>query len=412
MKEQEKIMRPTQWMSSVVIAALMLTIGGCAGGNVKKNSVAGQFTNANGQGVEIELRKWTPGREGQQGRFSPIAECTSDMTGKFELPIDRQLPMDFYQLMVARTIPMVIIMDSTMGVYITAEVPEAGFLVDAEIKGSTPTSEVHEYYAKAMPIQTTLSMVRGMMQQAPDAESRQSLSDRSMKKKREADEWANEFLRSHEGSLAQLGPLEHLDPNKNTATFQKVLKSTAERMGSGAFHQALTAAISGQIIQKKNQRVVKKGNGANEARASKNSLYGVGDVAPEIAMSDPDGVERKLSDLKGKVVLLDFWASWCGPCRRENPNVVNAYNEYQSQGFEVFSVSLDKQADRWAQAIEQDGLIWPNHVSDLNGWQNAASRAYGVTSIPHAVLIDQDGVIAATHLRGRALQQKINELLQ
>ena len=412
MKEQEKIMRPTQWMSSVVIAALMLTIGGCAGGNVKKNSVAGQFTNANGQGVEIELRKWTPGREGQQGRFSPIAECTSDMTGKFELPIDRQLPMDFYQLMVARTIPMVIIMDSTMGVYITAEVPEAGFLVDAEIKGSTPTSEVHEYYAKAMPIQTTLSMVRGMMQQAPDAESRQSLSDRSMKKKREADEWANEFLRNHEGSLAQLGPLEHLDPNKNTATFQKVLKSTAERMGSGAFHQALTAAISGQIIQKKNQRVVKKGNGANEARASKNSLYGVGDVAPEIAMSDPDGVERKLSDLKGKVVLLDFWASWCGPCRRENPNVVNAYNEYQSQGFEVFSVSLDKQADRWAQAIEQDGLIWPNHVSDLNGWQNAASRAYGVTSIPHAVLIDQDGVIAATHLRGRALQQKINELLQ
>ena len=412
MKEQEKIMRPAQWMSSVVIAALMLTIGGCAGGNVKKNSVAGQFTNANGQGVEIELRKWTPGREGQQGRFSPIAECTSDMTGKFELPIDRQLPMDFYQLMVARTIPMVIIMDSTMGVYITAEVPEAGFLVDAEIKGSTPTSEVHEYYAKAMPIQTTLSMVRGMMQQAPDAESRQSLSDRSMKKKREADEWANEFLRSHEGSLAQLGPLEHLDPNKNTATFQKVLKSTAERMGSGAFHQALTAAISGQIIQKKNQRVVKKGNGANKARSSKNSLYGVGDVAPEIAMRDPDGVERKLSDLKGKVVLLDFWASWCGPCRRENPNVVNAYNEYQSQGFEVFSVSLDKQADRWAQAIEQDGLVWPNHVSDLNGWQNAASRAYGVTSIPHAVLIDQDGVIAATHLRGRALQQKINELLQ
>jgi thiol-disulfide isomerase/thioredoxin len=111
-------------------------------------------------------------------------------------------------------------------------------------------------------------------------------------------------------------------------------------------------------------------------------------------------------------VLLDFWASWCGPCRRENPNVVNAYNEYQSKGFEVFSVSLDKQTDRWVQAIEQDGLLWPNHVSDLNGWQNAASRAYGVTSIPHAVLIDQDGVIAATHLRGRVLQQKLNELLQ
>ena len=412
MKEQEKIMAPARWVSSLVVAALIVGIAGCAGGSAKKNSITGQFTNANGQGVEIELRKWTPGRQGQQGRFSAIAECTSDMTGKFEMDIARSLPMDFYQLMIGRTIPMVVIMDSTMGVHITASVPEAGYLVDAEIKGSIPTAEVHEYYAKAMPLQTTLSMVSGMMQQAPDAESRQKLSDRALNKKQEINAWANEFLQSHDGSLAQLGPLEHLDPSTNTATFQKVLKSTADRMTSGAFHQALTAAIAGQITQQQNQRVVKKGNGANTARAQKNSRYGVGDVAPEIAMNDPEGVERKLSDLKGKVVLLDFWASWCGPCRRENPNVVNAYNEYQSKGFEVFSVSLDKQTDRWVQAIEQDGLLWPNHVSDLNGWQNAASRAYGVTSIPHAVLIDQDGVIAATHLRGRALQQKLNELLQ
>lgn len=412
MKELEKIMRGLQWTTTAFATVVLIGLSGCNGGSAKKNSIAGQFTNANGQGVEIELRKWTPGRPGQQGAFSAIAECTSDMTGKFELEIDKALPLDFYQLMIGRIIPMVVIMDSTMGVHITAEVPEAGFLVDANIKGSKPTAEVHEYYAKAMPIQTNLSMLLGMMQNAPDRESRQSLSDRSAKKKQEANDWCMEFLKQHEGSMAQLGPLEHLDPGTNTEIFEQVLKATANEMSNGAFHRALSEAVSSQVARKTNQRVVKKGNGANGARAKKNSLYGVGDVAPDIVMNGPDGVEHKLSDLRGKVVLLDFWASWCGPCRRENPNVVNAYNEYQPKGFEVFSVSLDKQAERWAQAIEQDGLIWPNHVSDLSGWQNAASRAYGVTSIPHAVLIDQNGVIAATHLRGAALKQKLNELLQ
>jgi thiol-disulfide isomerase/thioredoxin len=412
MNEFDGIMRPLQWAGRFTAALLLVGLVSCAQGNVKKNSVAGQFTNASGQGVEIELRKWTPGRSGEQGKFSAIAECTSDMTGKFEMDIKRPLPLDYYQLMIGRTIPMVIIMDSTMALHITAEVPEAGFLLDAKIKGSQPTEEVYEYYSQAMPIQTTLSMLRGMMQAAPDRESRQSLSDRSMKKKLEADDWAKEFLTKHPGSLAQLGPLEHLDPRANAMTFQMVLKSTAERLAGGAFHQALTGATSGMVPQKSDPRVINKGNGANKARAQKNSLYGIGDVAPDIVMNDPNGVERKLSDLKGKVVLLDFWASWCGPCRRENPNVVNAYQDYQSKGFEVFSVSLDKQTERWAQAIEQDGLIWPNHVSDLNGWQNAASRAYGVTSIPHAVLIDQNGVIAATHLRGASLRQKLDELLQ
>ena len=397
MKELEKIMRGLQWTTTAFAAVVLIGHSGCSGGSAKKNSIAGQFTNANGQGVEIELRKWTPGRPGQQGTFSAIAECTSDMTGKFELEIDKALPLDFYQLMIGRIIPMVVIMDSTMGVHITAEVPEAGFLVDATIKGSKPTAEVHEYYARAMPIQTNLSMLLGMMQNAPDRESRQSLSDRSAKKKQEANDWCMEFLKQHEGSMAQLGPLEHLDPGANTEIFEQVLKATADEMSNA---------------RKTNQRVVKKGTGANGARAKKNSLYDVGDVAPDIVMNGPDGVERTLSDLRGKVVLLDFWASWCGPCRRENPNVVNAYKEYQPKGFEVFSVSLDKQAERWTQAIEQDGLIWPNHVSDLSGWQNAASRAYGVTSIPHAVLIDQNGVIAATHLRGAALKQKLNELLQ
>ena len=124
-------------------------------------------------------------------------------------------------------------------------------------------------------------------------------------------------------------------------------------------------------------------------------------------MNDPDGREIRLSDLRGKVVLLDFWASWCGPCRRENPNVVRAYQKYNGAGFEVFSVSLDSDINRWKKAIEQDQLSWPYHVSDLAGWRNAASREYGISSIPHTMLIDRDGKVLATHLRGGALENAL-----
>ena len=140
---------------------------------------------------------------------------------------------------------------------------------------------------------------------------------------------------------------------------------------------------------------------------AKNSKYGQGDMAPDIVMNDPDGNERKLSDLRGTVVLLDFWASWCGPCRRENPSVVRAYEKYKDQGFEVFSVSLDSDANRWRKAIEQDQLTWPNHVSDLQGWRNGAARAYGISSIPHTMLIDRDGAILATHLRGSGVESAL-----
>lgn len=132
---------------------------------------------------------------------------------------------------------------------------------------------------------------------------------------------------------------------------------------------------------------------------------------PDIALNDPNGKERALSDLRGKVVLVDFWASWCGPCRRENPNVVRAYNEYKDRGFEVFSVSLDKTTEKWQRAIEQDGLIWPNHISDLKGWNSIVTDIYGISSIPHAILIDQQGTVVATHLRGSQLESALEKLL-
>ena len=144
----------------------------------------------------------------------------------------------------------------------------------------------------------------------------------------------------------------------------------------------------------------------------------IGDKAPNIVGESPDGKKISISSLKGKYVLIDFWASWCGPCRRENPNVVAARRKYKGakfkkgKGFEVFSVSLDNNIDKWKTAIKKDGLDWKYHVSDLKGWSSEFAKAYGVVSIPHTILIGPDGKIIAKNLRGDALDRELDNYVK
>jgi|YNPMSStandDraft_2_1061718.scaffolds.fasta_scaffold29839_2 thiol-disulfide isomerase/thioredoxin len=144
----------------------------------------------------------------------------------------------------------------------------------------------------------------------------------------------------------------------------------------------------------------------------------IGNKAPELKFKNPEGQEIALSSLKGKIVLIDFWASWCGPCRRENPYLVSAYKKYydkkfkNGKGFTIYSVSLDKSLDSWKKAIQQDSLIWENHVSDLKFWNSEPASIYGVKGIPMNWLIDGKGIIIDKNLRGRALEEKLQSLLK
>lgn len=200
--------------------------------------------------------------------------------------------------------------------------------------------------------------------------------------------YLKDFVEKHPESFASLVAIQQLPAEQFMDTYIKLDGTLLAKYPNSAYAKSFHAGLTSQ-----------------------NNIT-IGKLAPEITMNTPDEKPLSLSSLRGKIVLIDFWASWCAPCRAENPNVVKAYNTYKSKGFDVYSVSLDKDMDKWERAIEKDNLSWSSHVCDFKDWNSPVVQLYNFNSIPSNVLIDKDGKVIAKDLRGEDLENKLAELFQ
>ncbi|MEY4288705.1 MAG: hypothetical protein RLZZ30_793 [Bacteroidota bacterium] len=202
------------------------------------------------------------------------------------------------------------------------------------------------------------------------------------------------FIGANANSAALIIALANMNAEQDMKTYENVLNQL-----NSAFAQSPTV----QSFYNNFAQIKKRIDDA--------TLLAPGKMAPEFTELKLDRKKSlSLSDLRGQIVLIDFWASWCGPCRKENPNVVQTYEKYKNDGFTIVSVSLDTDLEKWKNAIQQDQLSWPNHVSDLGGWNSKVAKQYQVNSVPFTVLIDREGHVIKTNLRGPALEEELKRI--
>lgn len=320
--------------------------------------------------------------------FKDYAVSKLDAKGNFELSGVVPGP-DYYLLRIGQQALHLVIRDSSM-IKIYAD----GRKISSQCNfvNSEESRQMHEYVLLTSSWQQKTDSALAVIKQDPSKEA--FINQYMTEQFKQYQTSLQSFFGMYQGSASLILPLSSVNIDQDFQTYKDLITQLYQ-----SFPQS-------SIVQQLHQKYLQK---KQELEAA--DPFARGKAVPDFEEFKTDGKKKmKLSDLKGQVVLVDFWASWCGPCRGENPNVVKNYQKYKDAGFTVMSVSLDSDRNKWLAAIAADQLSWPNHVSDLGGWQSKVAKQYGVTSIPFTILLDKEGKVIATNLRGVALEQTLQQI--
>ncbi len=371
------------------LLALLTGLGLLAGCSQNSASVSGMIENSDGENIVLERLSST--------EVLPIDSIEIEPSGNFELNTGPITEPGFYRLRMNQNNFVILLLDKGEEVELTGNALD--FYQSYTITGSDGSVKLRSLDKTLRADFEKVDSLRKIFQtfqQAghPRLDSISLVIDAEFQKSQlEKRDKVIAFINENPGSLVALSAVQSLNPAVDMETFEKVAKDLSAAYPKSDYVKKFNT----QLIDIRSQ----------QQAASRTN---VGSVAPEIVVSTPEGTQIKLSDFRGKVTLIDFWASWCKPCRMENPNVVNVYNRFKDKGFEIFGVSLDQDGEQWKAAIAQDGLKW-KHGSELKFWESSFVPAYNLDGIPMAYLIDAEGVIIAKGMRGEQLEQKLEEIL-